>query len=96
MTKFTEHLFFCFLFLTTTAFAPDKLKIYISADMEGTVGAVTGEQLGPSGFEYQRFREFMTREVNAAIDLDDQRSHADKMMNQLVKNPEVLQFLVRK
>ncbi len=36
--------------------------------MEGVVGAVTGEQLGPSGFEYQRFREFMTAEVNAAID----------------------------
>ena len=42
-------------------------KIFISADMEGVVGAVTGEQLGPSGFEYQRFREFMTAEVNAAI-----------------------------
>ena len=44
------------------------LKIYISADMEGVVGVVTGEQLGPSGFEYQRFRQFMTDEVNAAID----------------------------
>jgi D-amino peptidase len=43
------------------------MKIYISADMEGVVGAVTGEQLGPQGFEYQRFREFMTAEVNAAI-----------------------------
>ena len=43
-------------------------KIYISADMEGVVGAVTGEQLGPSGFEYQRFREFMTAELNACID----------------------------
>ncbi len=42
-------------------------KIYISADMEGVAGAVTGEQLGPSGFEYQRFRKFMTAEVNAAI-----------------------------
>ena len=42
-------------------------KIYISADLEGVVGAVTGEQLGPSGFEYNRFREFMTGEVNAAI-----------------------------
>tara|TARA_Y100000294_G_scaffold98708_1_gene91812 strand:+ start:2059 stop:2898 length:840 start_codon:yes stop_codon:yes gene_type:complete len=42
-------------------------KIFISADLEGVVGAVTGEQLGPSGFEYQRFREFMTGEVNAAI-----------------------------
>jgi len=51
------------------AFAQDDgLKIYISADMEGVVGAVTGEQLGPEGFEYQRFRQFMTDEVNAAID----------------------------
>ena len=45
-----------------------KLKIYISADMEGVVGVVTGEQLGPTGFEYNRFREFMTAEVNAAIE----------------------------
>ncbi len=44
------------------------LKVYISADMEGVVGVVSGDQLGPSGFEYGRFREFMTREVLAAID----------------------------
>lgn len=44
------------------------LKIYISADMEGIAGVVTNEQLGPQGFEYQRFREFMTQEVNAAIE----------------------------
>ncbi|MFL6277797.1 MAG: M55 family metallopeptidase [Blastocatellia bacterium] len=43
-----------------------KMKIYISADMEGIVGVVTNEQLGPQGFEYNRFREFMTAEVNAA------------------------------
>jgi D-amino peptidase len=36
--------------------------------MEGVVGVVTNEQLGPQGFEYQRFREFMTGEVNAAIE----------------------------
>ena len=45
-----------------------KMKIYISADMEGVVGAVSGEQLSPTGFEYQRFREFMTQEVNAAVE----------------------------
>jgi D-amino peptidase len=44
-----------------------KMKIYISADMEGVVGVVTNEQLGPQGFEYNRFREFMTAEVSAAI-----------------------------
>jgi D-amino peptidase len=43
-------------------------RVYISADMEGVAGVVTGEQLGPSGFEYQRFREFMTQEVLAAIE----------------------------
>lgn len=46
----------------------DGLKIYISADMEGVVGAVSGDQLSPGGFEYERFRKFMTAEVNAAID----------------------------
>ncbi len=56
------------LLLTSAAVAQKPLKIYISADMEGVVGAVTGEQLGPSGFEYGRFRDFMTAEVNAAID----------------------------
>ena len=52
--------------LLSGIWAKDK-KIYISADLEGVVGAVTGEQLGPGGFEYNRFREFMTGEVNAAI-----------------------------
>ena len=67
--KFT--LMLCLLGLTAVAGganAQDGLKIYISADMEGVVGAVTGEQLGPDGFEYERFRQFMTNEVNAAID----------------------------
>ncbi|HEU4872146.1 MAG TPA: M55 family metallopeptidase [Pyrinomonadaceae bacterium] len=54
-------------FVTTNA-QDRPLKIYISADMEGVVGAVTNEQLGPQGFEYARFREFMTNEVNAAIE----------------------------
>jgi D-amino peptidase len=43
-------------------------KVYISVDMEGTVGAVTSDQLGPDGFEYARFREFMTREALAAVE----------------------------
>jgi len=43
-------------------------KIYISADMEGLTGSVTGDQLGPSGFEYATFRRIMTEEVLAAIE----------------------------
>jgi len=44
-----------------------QLKVYISADMEGVAGVVTPEQLGPTGFEYGRAREWMTDEVLAAI-----------------------------
>jgi D-amino peptidase len=53
-------------FLGTTLTA-QPLRVYISADMEGVGGVVTGEQLGPTAFEYVRFREFMTEEVLAAI-----------------------------
>jgi D-amino peptidase len=53
---------------TATAFAQRPLKVYISADMEGIAGVVSPEQLGPTGFEYPRFREFMTAEVLAAIE----------------------------
>lgn len=42
-------------------------KLFISADMEGVAGVVTAEQLGPGGFEYERFRRFMTEEVLAVI-----------------------------
>ena len=55
------------LVFATAASAQDGLKVYISADLEGVVGVVTGDQLGPGGFEYGRFRQFMTDEVNAAI-----------------------------
>jgi D-amino peptidase len=47
---------------------PAKLKVHISVDMEGVVGVVTAEQLAPTGFEYGRFREFMTKEALAAIE----------------------------
>jgi len=50
------------------AVAHQALKVHISVDMEGVGGVVTGEQLGPAGFEYGRFREFMTREALAAVD----------------------------
>jgi D-amino peptidase len=48
--------------------AADSLKIFISADMEGVVGVVSDAQIGPGGFEYERFRGFMTAEVNACIE----------------------------
>jgi D-amino peptidase len=43
------------------------LKVLISADMEGIAGVVQPAQLGPTGFEYGKAREWMTGEVKAAI-----------------------------
>jgi D-amino peptidase len=58
-----------FLFsCAASAAAAGGPKVYISVDMEGIAGVVTGDQLGPQGFEYQRFREFMTGETLAAIE----------------------------
>src|SRR2546426_12466225 len=44
-----------------------RRKTFIPVDMEGITGVVQPAQLGPEGFEYQRAREWMTAEVNAAI-----------------------------
>lgn len=44
------------------------MKLFISADIEGIAGTVSREQMGPKGFEYERAREWMTGEVNAAIE----------------------------
>jgi len=58
----------CAALLTVPVSAqPRKLKVHISVDMEGIAGVVTGDQLGPNGFEYGRFREFMTKEALAAV-----------------------------
>ena len=46
---------------------PRGLKVHISVDMEGVAGVVTNDQLNPQGFEYGRFREFMTGEALAAV-----------------------------
>ena len=56
-----------FVFLAASAFSQPKLKVLISVDMEGIAGVVTGDQLSPEGFEYQRFRDFMTKEALAAV-----------------------------
>ena len=43
-------------------------RLYISADIEGTVGVTSKEQSGPTGFEYAQAREWMTNEVLAACE----------------------------
>ncbi len=55
------------LALAGPAQARDGKRFFVSVDMEGISGVVTDQQLGVSGFEYQRFRELMTEDANAAI-----------------------------
>lgn len=46
----------------------EKLKVYISADMEGIGGVSTWDvQAFAKGREYEQFRRLMTQEVNAAV-----------------------------
>ena len=54
---------------TSSAQAPAAAapRIFISVDMEGIAGVVSGDQLSSQGFEYERFRGLMTEEANAAI-----------------------------
>jgi D-amino peptidase len=44
------------------------MKLYICADIEGVAGVATMDHLSPDGFEYEKAREWMTGEVNAAIE----------------------------
>ena len=61
---------FCLLFLLATGpvLAQKRLKVLISADMEGVGGVSTWVvQAGSKGREYEKFRRLMTLEVNAAV-----------------------------
>lgn len=58
-----------FLFLVGAENSPgqEKLKVYISVDMEGIAGVVNADQTSASGNDYGIARRWMTQEVNAAI-----------------------------
>lgn len=55
------------LCLPTSATYAQKLKVFISVDMEGITGLVHGDQVGRGGSDYQMARRWMTEEANAAI-----------------------------
>src|SRR5688572_26336593 len=44
------------------------LKVFISVDMEGLAGVVTGSDLSATGPDYSHFRAIMAGETNAAIE----------------------------
>jgi D-amino peptidase len=57
------------LWLVVSAAAQgNRLKVYIAADMEGIGGVSTWDvQADAKGREYEKFRQLMTQEVNAAV-----------------------------
>lgn len=54
--------------LTAFCFSQEKLKVYISVDMEGIAGVVHGDQTSSSGEDYNLARRWTTAEANAAIE----------------------------
>lgn len=44
------------------------MKVYISADMEGVTGVTHPQDVIPGRSQYERFRRFLTADVNAAIE----------------------------
>ena len=73
-----------------SASAAKKLKIYISVDIEGVAGVVTADQLGPGGFEYERFRHFMTNETLAAVHAAQEAGGTDIVVSDSHGNGESL------
>ncbi len=47
---------------------PRPLKVFISVDMEGLAGVVTGGDVGGTTGDYQYFRKIMAQEASAAVD----------------------------
>lgn len=56
-----------FMISTEVIFGQEKLKVFISVDMEGIAGVVNGDQTSSSGADYGIARRWMTGEVNAAV-----------------------------
>lgn len=45
----------------------DAMRVLVSVDMEGIAGVVHGEDISPGHSEYERNRELITAEANAAV-----------------------------
>ncbi len=55
------------LFSPLTALGQERLKVFISVDMEGIAGVVTSAECSSSGPDYGYFRRIMSHEANAAV-----------------------------
>jgi D-amino peptidase len=58
------------------------MRIYISADMEGVTGVTHSQDVIPGRPQYERFRRFLTADVNAAIEGASQAGATDFLVNE--------------
>ncbi len=63
----TAQLLLLLALLNTTLVSQTPIRVFISVDMEGISGIAHSEMTSASGSEYERGREFMVADVNAAI-----------------------------
>lgn len=70
MRKFFIFFLFVIISLTLICATSQKknLKIFISVDMEGLAGVVSGSECSSRGPDYDYFRKIMTEETNHAIE----------------------------
>jgi D-amino peptidase len=68
MKTLTAVLFSVTLAAAAAAQQPRGLKVFISVDMEGLAGVVSGSDVSSNGPDYPHFRAIMAAETNAAID----------------------------
>src|SRR5210317_2190193 len=72
------------LFTLTTSyqtFSQDKLKIFISVDMEGIGGIGTPKMTSSGGKDYATSRQLMTNEVNTVVAAIFEFGDADILIN---------------
>ena len=67
LQKFIVPLLFL-VSVSSLVLAKDKLKVFISVDMEGISGVIDRTDVRPGDGDYQYFRMVMTKETNAAIE----------------------------
>jgi len=56
--------------------------IYISADMEGVTGVTHSQDVIPGRPQYERFRRFLTADMNAAIEGASQAGATNFLVNE--------------
>jgi D-amino peptidase len=67
--------------VSSTAFAQDPVRVFISVDMEGIGGIAHSEMTSAEGREYERGRALMAAEVNAAIEGAREAGATDFLVN---------------